>query len=180
VHTQAGYALTDERRKRTDDVTSGDDKRGWIEEEVPEVSTTTSNQEKWRIRKAVAFGKQPAKTDPIANMTPKTPKAVKVLRKKALALDTGHYEVLESCQLNSTILAHQERETGRFTFRLLPKAKTVSVPKEKPVTTRTLGRTEENQNRSRFCLLWLERSPRIHRKPVCQGLSICFRNDTEA
>jgi len=46
VHTQSGYPFMDERRKMTAEVTSGDDKRAHIEEEVTEVSTTASNQEK--------------------------------------------------------------------------------------------------------------------------------------
>jgi hypothetical protein len=137
VRTQAGYAFVDERRKRTDEVTSGDDKRARIEEEVPEVSTSASNQEKRNIRNAVAFSKQPAKADPIENMTPKPTKIRKVPRKNAAALDTGNYEVLGSSQLDYTILARQERETGELTVRLLPKGKTVSVPKDKRVTSRT-------------------------------------------
>jgi hypothetical protein len=137
VRTHAGYAFVDQRRKRTDEVTRGDDKRAYTEEVVPGVSTSASNQEKRNIRKAVAFSKQPAKADPFENTTPKTPKAPKVPRKKAPALDTGNYEVLGSSQLDYTILARQERETGELTFRFLPKAKTVSVPKDKRVTART-------------------------------------------
>jgi hypothetical protein len=86
----------DERRKRTYEVTRGDDKRAHIEEEVPEVSTSASNREKRTIRKAVAFRSQQAQADPIENMTAKTAKAPKVPSKKALALDTGDYEVLGS------------------------------------------------------------------------------------
>jgi len=127
----------DERRKRKDQVTRGDDKRALIEEEVLEVSTSASNQEKRSIRKAVAFSKQPAKADPFENMTPKTSKAPKVPRNKAPALDTGNYEVLGSSQLDYTILSRQERDTGELTFRLLPKPKTVLVPKDKRVTART-------------------------------------------
>ena len=137
VRTQAGYAFVDERRTWTDEVTRGDDIWARIQEEVPEVSTSASNQEKRTIRKAAAFSKQPAKADPIENTTPKIAKAPKVPRKKALALDTGYYEVLGSSQLDYTILARQERETGELTFRLLPKAKTVSVPKDKRVTARS-------------------------------------------
>jgi hypothetical protein len=122
VRTQARYASVDERRKRTDELTMGDDKRARIEEEVAEVSTSASNQEKRNIRKAVAFSKQPAKADPIENTTPKPAKALKVPREKALAMDTGNYEVIGSSQLDYTILASQERETGELTFRLLPKA----------------------------------------------------------
>jgi hypothetical protein len=134
VHTQAGYVFMDERRKRTDEVTRGDDNQARIEEKV---STSASNQEKGNIRKAVAFSKQPAKADPIENTTPKTAKAPKDPRQNAPALGTGNYEVLGRSQLDYTILARQERETGEFTFRLLPKAKTASVPKDKRVTART-------------------------------------------
>jgi hypothetical protein len=48
--------------------------RARIEDEVPEVSTSASNQEKRTIRNAVASSKQPAKADPIENTTPKTAK----------------------------------------------------------------------------------------------------------
>ena len=143
VRPQAEYAFVDERRKRTDDVTRGDDKRAPIEEKVPEGSTSACNQEKRTIKKAVAFSKQPAKADPVKNTTPKTPKAPKVPRKKAPALDTGNYEVLGSSQLNYTILARQERETGELTFRLLPKANMVSVPKDKQDTARTPAAPEK-------------------------------------
>jgi len=59
------------------------------------------------------------------------------MRSNAPALDTGNYEVLGSSQLDYTILPRQERETGELTFRLLPKATMVSVPKDKGVTART-------------------------------------------
>jgi hypothetical protein len=139
VPKMAGYAFVDERWKRTEEVTRGDDQRARIEQEVPEVSTSAGTQDKGRIRKAVAFSKQPAKADPIENATLKTAMAPKVPRKKALALDTGNYEVLGSSQLDYTILARQERETAELTSQLLPKAKTVSVPKDKRVTARTLA-----------------------------------------
>jgi len=42
LHTQAGYAFFDESREKTDDVIRGNDKGGHIEEEVPEISTSTS------------------------------------------------------------------------------------------------------------------------------------------
>jgi len=115
VGTQTAYAFVDERRKRTEEVTRGDEKQARIEEEVPEVSMSASNQEKRTIRQVVAFSKQPAKADPIENTTPKTAKARKVPGKKAPALDTGNYEVLGSSQLDYTILARQERETGELT-----------------------------------------------------------------
>ena len=120
-----------------DEVTRGDDIWARIEEEVPEVSTSASNQEQRTIRKAVAFSKQPANADSIENTTPKTAKAPKVPRKKLPALDTGNYEVLGSSQLDYTILARQVWETGELTLGLLPKAKTISVPKDKRVTART-------------------------------------------
>jgi hypothetical protein len=88
VWTQPGYACVEVRRKRTDEVTRGDDQRARIEEEVPEVSTSARNQRKRTIRNAVAFSKQPAKEDHIENMTPKTATAPKGPRKKAPALDT--------------------------------------------------------------------------------------------
>jgi len=55
--TQAGYVLVDERWKRMDKVTSGEDKRARIEEEVLEVWMSACNQEKRTTRKAVAFSK---------------------------------------------------------------------------------------------------------------------------
>jgi len=76
-----------------------------IEQGVAEVSTTASSVEQRTIRNVEAFSKQPGKADHIENTTPKTPKAPKVPQKKALALDTGNYEVLGSSQLNYTILA---------------------------------------------------------------------------
>jgi len=121
VHTQAGYAFMDERRKRMEVVTRGDEKRACIEEEVPEVSMRASNQKTQTTRKAVAFSKQPAKGDPIENTTPKTPKSLNVPRKTAPALNTGDYEILRRSQLDYTIQSRQERETSQLTFRLLPK-----------------------------------------------------------
>ena len=44
VRTQDGYAFVDERRKRTDEATRGDDKRARIEEEVPEVLVTRKSE----------------------------------------------------------------------------------------------------------------------------------------
>jgi len=139
VHTQAENAFVDEGRKRAGEVTRGDDERAHLQEEVPEVSASTSHREKRTIRQAVALSKQPAKADRIKNTTPNTATAPKVPRKKAPALDTGNYAVLRSSQLDYTILARQERETGELTFRLLPKANTVSVPKDKRGTVRTLA-----------------------------------------
>ena len=130
VRTQAGYTLVDKRRKRTDKVTGGDYKQARIKEEVPEVSTSASNQEKSTIGKAVAFSKQPAREDPRQRTTPKTANDPKQLRKNAPAMDTGHYEVLGSRPLDYTISARQLRETGELTFQLLPKAKTVLFPKD--------------------------------------------------
>jgi hypothetical protein len=62
-----------------------------------------------------------------------------VLQKKAPAPDTGNYEVLGSSQLDYTIVARQEIETGYMAFSLLQKAETVSVPNEKQVPARTLA-----------------------------------------
>ena len=137
VRTQAGYAFVNGRIKRTDEVTRDDDKRTRIVEEVLDVSISASHQEKRTIRIAVAFSKQPAKADPVENMAPKTPQTPEVPRMKAPAPDTGNYEVRGSSQLDYTVLACQERETGKLTFRLLPKGKTVSVPKDKEVTATT-------------------------------------------
>jgi len=137
VPTEAGYAFVDERRKRTDELTRGDDKLAHIEENVLEVSTSASNQEKGTIRKAVAFSKQLAKADRIENTTPKTPEVLKVPQKKPPSLDTGNYEVLRRSQLDYTILPCHERDTSKYTFRLRPKAKTVTVPKDKQVTATT-------------------------------------------
>ena len=78
VCTQAEYAFVDERRQRMDKVSSGDDQRARIKKVVPEVSTSASNQQYQSIRKAVAFGKQPANLDPIKIATPSTPKALKM------------------------------------------------------------------------------------------------------
>jgi len=46
-------------------------------------------------------------------------------------MDTGINKALWSSHFGYTILAHQERETGELTFRLLPKAEMESVPKDK-------------------------------------------------
>ena len=100
VDMQKGYAFMHERRMRTDTVTRGDDKRACMEQKLPEVTTSASNQEKRTIRKPVPFSKQPPKARPIENTTPMTPKAAKVLGKKAPALDTGNYEVLRSSLLD--------------------------------------------------------------------------------
>jgi len=116
VRTQAGYAFVDERRKRTDEVTRGDDKRARIEEEVPEVSTSAGNQEKRTISKAVAFSKLPAKVDLVQITSPETSNSPKVPQKKAPGLATGNCQVVGSSQLDYTILARQERETGEVTF----------------------------------------------------------------
>jgi len=119
-----------------DEVSRDADKRAHMEEEVPVVSISASNHDKRTIKKAVAFSKPLAKADPIKNMTPKTPKAPKVPRRNAQALDSLDYDVLGSCPLKYTIIAHQERETGELTFQLLPKSKTVSHPKDKRVAAR--------------------------------------------
>ena len=78
MHTQGAYALVDERRKNIDKVTRVADKRAHIKEEVPEVSTRASYQEKRTIRTAVAFSKQQPKADTMENTTTKTPKAPEV------------------------------------------------------------------------------------------------------
>jgi len=128
VCTQAEYAFVDERRQRMDKVSSGDDQRARIKKVVPEVSTSASNQQYQSIRKAVAFGKQPANLDPIKIATPSTPKALKMPWNEALALDTGTYKVLASSQLDYTVVASQKTETGELTFRLLPNAKWYQFP----------------------------------------------------
>ena len=139
MRSQAGYAVVLERRKRPDEVIRGDDKQARIDKEVPEVTTSASDPEKQTIRQAVAFRKQPAKADPCGITTSKTRKAHNVPRKEVAALDTGNYNVLGSSQLDNTVLGSQERETGELTLRLLLKAKTVSVPKDKRVAARTLA-----------------------------------------
>jgi len=137
----------DERRKTRDKMTRGDDKRARSEKEVPEDLTSASNQEKRTLRKVVAFSKQPAEVDPIEDTTQKTPQAPQVPQKKAPALATRKYEVLGRSQQDYTILAGQEREPSESTFRLLPMAKTVSVPKDKrgtagtPATPKIIGIT---------------------------------------
>jgi len=78
VCIEAEHVFVYEIWKRTDKVTRDDDEWAHIDSEVPEVSTGASNQEMGTIRKAVAFSKQPAKADPIQNMTPKTAQAPKV------------------------------------------------------------------------------------------------------
>jgi len=90
VRTLAGIALLDDWWKRMDEVSRGDDTCARIEKEVRKVSKSASNQEKWTLRKAVAFSKQPATTHSVKNTTPKTPKAQKMPRKKAPALHTGN------------------------------------------------------------------------------------------
>ena len=129
----------DERQKRTNEVTRGDDRRAHNEEEVPHVWTSASIQKKRMMRKADASSKQLPKMDPIEHRTPKTPKALMVPQMKSPALDTGNYEVLDSSQLDYTILARQEKETGELTFRLLLQAKMLSVRKHKLVAARTLA-----------------------------------------
>jgi len=118
-------------------VTRGEAKWARSEEEVPEVSTSAGNQDKRTIRKAGTFSKQPAMADLIENMFSKSPMAAKLPRQKAPALNTRNYKVLGSSHLDFTIVACQERETGKLIFRLLPKAKTLSVPKDKRVAART-------------------------------------------
>ena len=110
-----------------------------MEEAVAEVSTCGRNHKARTITKAVASCNHPAKVDSIKNTTPETPKAPNMPQKNSQALDTGTYKVLRSSQLDRTILARQERETGELTFRLLPKAIMVPVPKGKWVTARILA-----------------------------------------
>jgi len=57
-------------------------------------SGNANNQE------VVGFSKQPAKADPIEHTTPKTPKALTMPQKNALALDTGNHQVFRSSQLD--------------------------------------------------------------------------------
>ena len=106
----------DRAQRWKDQVTMADVKRAHIEEGVPEVSMSASNQEKRTIRIAVAFSEQPARAQPIENTTPKTPQALEVPRKTAPALDTGNHELLLSSRLDYTILICQERETSKLTF----------------------------------------------------------------
>jgi hypothetical protein len=117
-------------------VNSGDDKHILVEEQVLEVLTSASYKEKRTIREDVAFSKQPAKADPIEITTPKNTHDPKEPRSNALALDPGNQNALSPSYLHYTILGRQERETGKLTFRLLPKAKMVSVPMNKRVTIR--------------------------------------------
>jgi len=91
----------------------------------------------------VAFSKQRAKADPMDIMSPKTPKVPKVPQKKALALDTGNYELLGSSQIDYSIQVCQERETGELTFRLPPEARTQSVPNAKRVVARSLAAQQD-------------------------------------
>jgi len=135
ICTQTGYAFMDERRKRSDKLTRGDDKWACLGEVVLEVSMTASNKDKWTIRKVGELSKQRANKDPIENLSPKSPMAPKVTRKKALPLETGNYEVLRHSQHDHTIPAHQEKETSELTFWLLPQAITVSIPNYKRVTS---------------------------------------------
>jgi len=139
VCTHTGYAMLDARWNRIEDVTRCEDKWAHIEEAVPAVLTSAGDQGKQTISNVVAFSKQPANTDPIVNRTSMTPLAPKVLSRKAPALDTGNYKVQGSCQLDDSTLASQERETSELTFRLSPKAETVSVYKDKRVAAWTLA-----------------------------------------
>jgi hypothetical protein len=116
VRTQAGYAFVDERRKRTGEVTKGDDKHAHVEDQVREVATSVSTQEKHNIKKAVTFGKTPAKN----TGDPTEKKSSKPHKKQIPALASGDYEVLGSSQLDYTVLARQERDMGELTLRLLP------------------------------------------------------------
>jgi len=70
--------------------------RACIEEEVPVVSTSASNQKKHTIRKALSFSKQPAKVDLIENATQLDPKGSETAAKATPALNTGNCEVLGS------------------------------------------------------------------------------------
>lgn len=80
VRTWGGYVFVDERRTQSDEVTRGDDERVHKKEDVPEVSTSASNQGQRTIRQAVAFSKQLSRRNSIENMTPKTPISPKVQR----------------------------------------------------------------------------------------------------
>lgn len=79
----------------------------------------------------------------IQNMTPKTPKAPKVPPKKALAPDPGNYDFLGSRLLDYTIPAWQAQETSVLNLRLILMAKTVSLPKQKRVSARTLAASKK-------------------------------------
>jgi len=85
VCTLTGYAIVNECRMRTDEVTRGYAKQACIEKEVLEVSMSASNPQMWNIKKVVPFSKQPAKVDPIENTTRKEPKALTGQCKKAPA-----------------------------------------------------------------------------------------------
>jgi hypothetical protein len=104
-----------------------------VEDEIPEVATSVSTQEKRNIKKAVTFGKTPARTT--CDSTKK--KFSKPRKKQTPALDSGDYEVLVSSQLHYTVLARQERETGELTLWLGPKAHLLAIPKERRVPART-------------------------------------------
>jgi len=54
-----------------------------------------------------------------------------------VALDTGKFKVLRSSQLDYTIIACQERDTGKLTFRLQLENQRVSIPKNTSVGART-------------------------------------------
>lgn len=73
VRIQIEYTFMDETKKRTHHMTTGDDLWARIEKDVPEITITTSNQEKKSVRKAAALNKQPAKANPIAKTTAETP-----------------------------------------------------------------------------------------------------------
>lgn len=127
----------DKSRKRTEEVSRGNDKWACIDKEVPEVSMSVGNQVQRMIRKAVVSNKQWAKTDPIQNTTPKTQKATKVPQEKALALNMENYEFPRRSQPDYNILACHDSETGKMTFHLLPKANTITIPNDKRVTAGT-------------------------------------------
>jgi hypothetical protein len=109
VWMQAAYALLDTRWRRMDQVPWGDDKQACIEEVVPEVLTSTSNQEQQTIIKVVALSKELAMVDHIESTTPITPKALQVLPKNVPAFDSRKYEFHGINQLDYTILAYQEK-----------------------------------------------------------------------
>jgi len=173
VWTQTGYAFVEERRKKTDKVTGGDDKWARMEQEVPAVSTSASHQEMRTIMKAVALSKQLAKLDAIENMSRMNSQAPKVRRKWPPALDTGHYLVHGTSQLNYNILAHLERETGELTFQLLPKAKNMLCSQRLMCYCQDPSCTKGNWDHSHFCHLRHERLHRIYQLPIYQGL--CHR-----
>lgn len=107
--TKTGYAFVDERWKRFEKVTRGDDKTVHIEAEDPEVSMCVSNHKLQTIRKVVAFSKKPANVDPIKHTTQNTPKPLKVPQQTVLALPTRDYKVRRSSQLDYTIVSFQQR-----------------------------------------------------------------------